>query len=195
MVRYKKIKINEYQLHRRDLIVFYYSNIDGQTKRFAQKLSKGTPKAVCVFNLKGNEREELEKMIQDQEIEKDKLYIYNDENATIDDIEKECSKLDNEGKDFVVIIEYKKENIMADKEVSRRLKELAVTLGIHIFVIDKIVKNIKNKKVPTLDDIENKGLIDFADTVFIECNESKKVKKNKTILAKNNYGKTGIIVD
>ena len=107
MVRYKKIKINEYQLHRRDLIVFYYSNIDGQTKRFAQKLSKGTPKAVCVFNLKGNEREELEKMIQDQEIEKDKLYIYNDENATIDDIEKECSKLDNEGKDFVVIIALK----------------------------------------------------------------------------------------
>lgn len=195
MTRYKKIKLSEYHLFRGDLLVWYFENNNETAKSLSRKVVTGTPKSVIVFNLKSNEREELEKWIQDVDIEKDKLYVDNNENININYIEKECYKLKSNDIDFIVIIDYEKGNIGSDKEVSNRLKELACALGIHIFVIANLIENRKNKTIPTIEDVEHKELIEYADTVFIEHKSSGKAKKDKTILVKNNYGKIGILKD
>lgn len=193
MARYKKVKRSEYQLYRGDLLVWYLEKNNEIAKLFSGKIATGTPKSVIVFNLKSNDREELEKWIKNGEIEKDKLYLDNNENITINYIEKECYKLKSDDIDFIVIIDYEKGNIGSDKEVSNRLKELACALDIHIFVIANLIENRNSNPVPTIEDVEHKELIEYADTVLIEYKASGKAKKDKTILAKNNYGKTGIL--
>ena len=195
MARYKKVKRSEYHLYSGDLLVWYLEKNNEMVKSFSRKIATGTHKSVMVFNLKSNEREELEKWIKDEEIEKDKLYVDNNENITINYIEKQCYKLKSNDIDFIVIIDYEKGNLGSDKEVSNRLKELACALGIHIFVIANLIENRKNNIVPTMEDVEHKELIECADTVFIEHKASGKAKKDKTILLKNNYGKTGILKD
>lgn len=193
MGRYKKVKISEYHLYSGDLLIWYLNKNNGIAKSLSKKISNETPKSVIVFNLKSDDYEELEKMLQTGEIEKDKLYLNNNENITINEIEKECYKLKSDYVDFIVVIDYEKGNIGADEDVSKKLKELAVALDIHIFVISNLNENKKNNTAPTIEDVEHKELINYADTVFIEYKASGKAKKDKTILAKNSYGKTGII--
>lgn len=195
MGRYKRIKRSEYHLFRGDLLVWYLEKNNEIAKLLSQKIITGTYKSVIVFNLKPTELEELEKKIQDGEIEKDKIYLDKNENVTINYIEKECYKLKDEDKDFIVIIDYEKGNIGSDKEVSNRLKELSCSLDIHIFVISNLIENRKKKTVPTIEDVEHKELIEFSDTVFIEYKTNGKTKKDNIILVKNNYGKTGILKD
>lgn len=195
MGRYKRIKRSEYHLFRGDLLVWYLEKNNEIAKLLSQKIITGTYKSVIVFNLKPTELEELEKKIQDGEIEKDKIYLDKNENVTINYIEKECYKLKDEDKDFIVIIDYEEGNIGSDKEVSNRLKKLSCSLDIHIFVISNLIENRKKKTVPTIEDVEHKELIEFSDTVFIEYKTNGKTKKDNTILVKNNYGKTGILKD
>lgn len=115
MARYKKVKRSEYHLYSGDLLVWYLEKNNEIVKSFSRKIATGTPKSVIVFNLKSNDREELEKWIQDGKIEKDKLYVDNNENITINYIEKECYKLKNADIDFIVIIDYEKGNLGSSK--------------------------------------------------------------------------------
>ena len=105
MARYKKVKRSEYQLYRGNLLVWYLEKNNEIAKSFSRRIATGTPKSVIVFNLKSIDHEELEKWIQDGEIEKDKLYLDNNDNITIDYIEKECHKLKSNDIDFIVIID------------------------------------------------------------------------------------------
>ena len=75
MARYKKVKRNEYHLYRGDLLVWYLEKNNEIAKSFSRKIANGTPKSVIVSNLKSNDREELEKWIQDGEIEEEKMLI------------------------------------------------------------------------------------------------------------------------
>ena len=74
--------------------------------------------------------------------------------------------------------------VSTEKDFAKNLKKLAEELNKVIIVETRLKDSIKNK-YPTLKDVINQELVKYADVVaFTEYN----------IIAKNKYGKTGIVI-
>ena len=73
------------------------------------------------------------------------------------------------------------------KHELEELKELSIDTP--IIITTDLSENTKNKKYPTLEDLNNKDLVDIADKVLLSNDE----KSDKVVLAKNNFGKVGLL--
>ena len=184
MSRYRKINVSEYKMFPGDVAILgeYPKN------NMAQTISYKIAKNVCnviVFNL----RESLKGVLK-QELKKEKLedlaYIDEKENIDINYIEDKCYELKNTMDRFHIVIDYSDKIKCTNDNLSQRLKRLSSDLNVNILVTPDLTNNRKNKKHLTLDNLKDKELIDFADCILL-------ITEDEAVIAKNAYGKTGII--
>jgi len=176
---HKKIDKSNYQVEKGDLIIMAsYPKIENEAKNFAMKLSRIKIPAVAVFNLRksGNE---------DDIIKEGNLYMNYKENIDIDYIEEQCNQFKNEHF-FVIIIEDNEKIKCTNENLSSRLKKLGQDLGAMVFVLCDLKESITSKEYPTLEDIKNQELIEYADTIWL-------IDNDRCFIAKNAYGDVEIV--
>lgn len=184
MAKYKKIGVSEYKLYVGDLVIIAEYPENDTAEILSYKLGKKKNK-VIVFNLRKSLREKLEQKVKDEKLE-EYVYIDDKEDIDIEYIENKCYKLEDEIRRYHIVIDYLDKIKCENDNLSKRLKQLCEDLRINMTVTSDIIKRSKNKKHLSLKDLKDKELIDFADCIIL-------VNGKENILAKNVYGKTGIL--
>lgn len=173
MMKYKKITFKQYK-NIGDICVLADYEQNTSAIGIANKL-KDTWKKPIIFNLRPELKEKLKGDISE---------IYVDEKAepSVNYIVEKCYELSRKIHDFIVIVDSKKP-VNYNKEGLTSLKNLAKELHTHfIFTLDINMSD----KIPVLEDIKNDDLSSLADVVFL-------MNDKESILAKNEYGKIGIL--
>ena len=179
---YRKIGLSNYKLEKGDLVIMAsYPKQDNEAKGFAMKFS-ATEIPVAVFNLRKSKDEE------DDVIRDSNLYLDYRENIDIDYIEEQCHQVQNHRYFRVIIIDYNKEIKCINDNLGLRLKKLSQELGAKIFLLCDLKESATINEYPTLEDINNQELIEFADSIWLMDEE-----KGICILAKNAHGDVGIV--
>ena len=170
MEKYEEISEEEYKVYLGDLLVFATENEGG----VIEKIVNNSKCSLVTFNWKG---EQLNKDLD--------CFREFDDNVDVDMdyIENKCKKLKEEEIYVVILINDRDSKFINDKNFGKRLKQLAEELN-RIIIVETSLKDENIKEYPVLTDIENQELVSYADIVIFE---------NKSIIAKNNNGKVGIV--
>ena len=171
MKNYKEIDKSELKIKAGDLIVYARQ----KETSLIEKIVNDCICSFAVFNWKGEQKK--------KEVEQFK-YIDNNEAVNTDYIINKCKELMEENFFAEVLVDDTDNIVSTEKDFAKNLKKLAEELNKVIIVETKLRDSIKNK-YPTLKDVINQELVKYADVVaFTEYN----------IIAKNKYGKTGIVI-
>lgn len=172
MNKYKEIDLTEYYFKLKDLIVF----VDTQPTLIKNLLKKASC-SLAIFNWDGKqENTEIENL----------RYIDEKIDVDIEYVEKKCVELFAENRYGAVLINDFDNKVKNDNNLGKKLKLLAEELNT-IVIVETNLKRSK-KRLPLLKDIENQELVKNADVVVF-----REMKDGNEIIAKNKYGKTGII--
>lgn len=145
---------------------------------------------VCsaIFHLRPDQKEEISKQIQDEELEK---CIYLDDNYSVEHIYKKCDDLLDEFGRFIIMLDFE-DVIPYSKEELKKLYELSLNNNHnHIIITSNLKESAKAKEYPDLEDFDNKDILDIADVVVFANDQV----GGETVIVKNNYGKVGIVKD
>lgn len=193
MSRYKKLKGNWFHITN-DVGCFTIIADDKKWKSLSTSLAVGlnesTKSSVALFNLDEERIIEANDYAEYILETKEKIYIDENTDTDINCIEEKCRELKEENNLEIVMIDSYTKTIPDNIEISKRLKKLSNELNIMIVVITPYPKTLKINKIPTIEDLSYKELVEFADTIYLDYY----TKKGKSIhVAKNNYGDTGIV--
>ena len=161
-----------------------YSKSINQAIKFAECVVKIKMK-VAIFNLTDDTQEELQDRIPKNK--RNKLYIDKNGDLTIDYIEQKSKELKDNKKIDVIIIDLEEKDININyKELSKRLRDLSLELGLTIEIFTQI-KGTTGTTITGIEDVENEKITDYADMVYV----SKFNDKNKKVVfvAKSNDDK------
>lgn len=159
---------------RNDFIVV--ADVNSKYHNVAAYITEGLVKKdrfTAIFNLNKKYRKRLEML-------RDNLYIDEEEEVTIEHIEKKCREL-KEKKDLKAIaidLENKRLDING-KELSKRLYELFkelknATISVYVRIAD--IYDIDSNKKLEIDDIEDKEITEFATNILLAYhNEEEKM--------------------
>lgn len=161
-----------------------YSQYINLAIEFAERVLKIKMK-VAIFNLTDNAQEELQ--VRTPKNKRNKLYIDRNSDLTIDYIEQKSRELKAEKKIDVIIIDLEEKEININyKELSKRLKDLSLELGLTIDIFTQIKENTR-VTIIGIEDIENEEITDYADMVFV--NKINDKNKKVAFVAKSNNDK------
>lgn len=161
-----------------------YSQYINLAIEFAERIVKIKMK-VAIFNLTDDAQEELQDRIPKNK--RNKLYIDKNGDLTIDYIEQKSKELKDNKKIDVIIIDLEEKDININyKELSKRLRDLSLELGLTIEIFTQI-KGATGTTITGIEDVENEEITDYADMVYV----SKFNDKNEKVafVAKSNNDK------
>lgn len=184
MVRYKKISWKEYRSLGNIMVFACYPNND-IAKGFCYSFVKNHINAVS-FNLRKDLKYDLETVLTNINDLTAFLYIDDTASSDIEYIKRKCHEIKRTIPKFVLILDFENQ-VPYTKHELEELKELSIDTP--IIITTDLSENTKNKKYPTLEDLNNKDLVDIADKVLLSNDE----KSDKVVLAKNNFGKVGLL--
>lgn len=182
MKKYKTISKAEYYFKLKDLIVFASYETNDTIVKLSTAIAQNNLKTV-IFNLRDSLKQEL-KLILDKDELTEMIYIDDKTNIDIKYIVDKCNELSADYDNLYIMIDYENELKHKGNDVTYKLKQLSKKLNTNVIVTTQINADLDIKE------LKNKGLVKSADVVVLSNDEQK-----LTILAKNKYGKIGIIPD
>lgn len=183
MARYKNIKSSEFKFYKGDLIIFGIYPKNDLAEEIAYRLAK-KDKFSIIFNLEDTVRRNFEIKLNKEDL-LGNVYTDDVKRIDIEHIESKCYELSKKVHIPAIFINCGNEINYTTEEL-KRLKELSDNLRTNI-VIEFNLR--KNKKYPKLDDLENEDVKNMADVIVLRNDKT----DNKSVLAKNKYGKFGIL--
>jgi len=184
MAKYRKISWKEYENFGNITVFASYPKND-IAKRFCCFVKKGIN--VASFNLRKSLKDNLEKELTNINDLTAFLYIDNTASSDIEYVCRKCYEIKRAIKKFVLILDFENQVPYTKKELEQ-LRGLSLYLDIHILITTDLA-SVKNKKYPALEDLDNADLVEIADKILLSNDE----KSSGLVLAKNNFGKIGLL--
>ena len=169
MKKYKEITRSNYKFYLGDLIVFA-----NDKTRLIDKLVNDSECSLVTFNWKGQQN------YKDYEHFR---YFDNAEAVDLNYIENKCKDLVEKETFVAVLIDDTDGKFAVDKDFGKKLKGIAEEIN-RIIIVETELKGAIKNTYPTLKDVTNQELVRNADIVIFN---------EYDIVAKNKYGKTGIV--
>ena len=184
MEEYEKVSWNEFRNFGNISVLANYQTND-IAKGFCYSFVKNHMNVVA-FNLREKIKYDLETVLT--YINDLTAFIYIDDTASSDIkyIREKCIEIKKTIPKFVLILDFENQ-VPYTKQELEELKELSIYIP--IIITTDLPESTKIKKYPTLEDLNNNDLVDIADIVFLSNDE----KSKELVLAKNNFGKVGLL--